>query len=752
MDAKLDPNDPFFFDKPGLKELISNFAEGRNNNPLTVAHSNFFKGSPNGTFGRVYTLPPPAGVSLGYTAHLAVGYGLANSILIRSSNGEFIIIDTGSGPEDTNDRIAAFREAGALPAGNGKLPLRALIYTHNHIDHTYGSVEWLNNAILPPCPVENSQSAGIDQVYEARRHCVEIFAQVTVTEGVVDVATRTGNIIDARSVYMYGTLFNSLNNNGTRGNLNCGIGPKEGAGEGAFAPITKSFTTWMDVRIAGLRVWFRYAPSETNDESVQFLPDAENTAEAVAARLRRSMHSSLLNCHSRSPVAFVPPTGPAQLGRGLLMSAEVIQGPSFPNLYSLRGTTFRNPLTWYESVDILRQFDAWAMAPSHGVPLVGDAVVQKLLITFRDAIQHVHDQSLRYFRRGFLPDEVVQLVQLPEQLIDDLADIVSGLPQNEGMDPLDYLRTFYGSVPQSVREIYAGYLGWNEGDPTLFNPLPPVRRAQRYVDTMGGSAEVISKARASYDLGVSSGNKEEFQWASELLSYVLGAGGSKVIVDEARILKASALLQLAQTTSAEVSINQNDWWSLNPNWRNWLVTGAVELMLAVNGSQIPNKPSLGLIAPQVIAGLPPTSWVQHWTWRYNPSNSAPIYGKRFGVSFGPDAAAFSPPAQRFILHATSTVVRFAFAPEIVDNEFDSVDYGINIPNQTAFENVTSADTVSETMTNVFRDSLESLLESGVITRIRGPSNAEVASFFSSEYFDQLNFYSPAVVGRTGPVL
>lgn len=182
LEAKLNPANSFFDDKPGLRELIANFANGRNNNPLTVAHSNFFKGSQNGTFGRVYVLAPPANVvgPLGYTAACAVGYGLANSIVIKSPNGEFIVIDTGSGPEDATDRIAAFRAAGVLPPGDGKLNLRALIYTHNHIDHAYGSVAWLDSAILPRCPVENADSAGIDQIYHARRNCVEVFAQVKV--------------------------------------------------------------------------------------------------------------------------------------------------------------------------------------------------------------------------------------------------------------------------------------------------------------------------------------------------------------------------------------------------------------------------------------------------------------------------------------------------------------------------------------------------------------------------------------------
>lgn len=152
-------------------------------------------------------------------------------------------------------------------------------------------------------------------------------------------------------------------------------------------------------------MWLRYVPSETEDEICVFLPDATNSKAALG------VHTHTTSC-SDTPLPFSPPADPTVLGRGLLLSAEVIQGPSFPNLYSLRGTTFRNPLDWYQSVDILRQFRAWAMVPSHGVTLMGATNIETLLVNFRDAVQWTHDQTMRLMRQGFIPDEIVTM--LPE--------------------------------------------------------------------------------------------------------------------------------------------------------------------------------------------------------------------------------------------------------------------------------------------------------------------------------------------------
>jgi alkyl sulfatase BDS1-like metallo-beta-lactamase superfamily hydrolase len=142
------------------------------------------------------------------------------------------------------------------------------------------------------------------------------------------------------------------------------------------------------------------------------------------------------------------------------------------------------------------------MLPSHGTPLCGAQNIQKLLLHFRDAIQYTHDQSVRLMNQGYTMDQLPERIPMPQYLIDDLASIETA-KGNDVTDPKDYLRFFYGSVPQSVRELYFGYLGWFQADPVGLAPTPPQPYATKMVELMGGRDKVLAEARAAKERKVS---------------------------------------------------------------------------------------------------------------------------------------------------------------------------------------------------------------------------------------------------------
>ena len=62
---------------------------------------------------------------------VAVGYGLANSIMLEGDEG-LVIVDTMETLEEAEAVKQAFRKI-------SDKPIKAIIYTHNHADHVFGS-------------------------------------------------------------------------------------------------------------------------------------------------------------------------------------------------------------------------------------------------------------------------------------------------------------------------------------------------------------------------------------------------------------------------------------------------------------------------------------------------------------------------------------------------------------------------------------------------------------------------------------
>lgn len=212
----------------------------------------------------------------------------------------------------------------------------------------------------------------------------------------------------------------------------------------------------------------------------------------------------------------------------------------------------------------------------------GKDKIEEMLTAYRDAIQYVHDQTVRQMNKGLTPDEI--------------AEVVSQLPPHLAQHP--WLGEFYGTVKHSVRQIYFGYLGWFNGDPTTLNPTPRVEQARRYVELMGGRDAVFKAAKTAFDKG-------DHQWTAELLTHVIRTNKDD---QEARKLKADALRQLAYKTA-------------NSNWRNWYIASARELDGTLNKMVVAGTMS-SLAAPEIMQQLPLSKFFEAMTVRLDPVKSA----------------------------------------------------------------------------------------------------------------------------------
>ena len=94
--------------------------------------------------------------------------------------------------------------------------------------------------------------------------------------------------------------------------------------------------------------------------------------------------------------------------------------------------------------------------------------ILKQLTNYRDAIQFVHDQTLRRMNHGLHPVEVARSVQLPPTLKDN-----------------PYLQSFYGTPEWSSRAVFDGYIGWFGGNPEELFPLTPTARGKRILKAFG---------------------------------------------------------------------------------------------------------------------------------------------------------------------------------------------------------------------------------------------------------------------------
>lgn len=188
---------------------------------------------------------------------------------------------------------------------------------------------------------------------------------------------------------------------GPEGWVEAGLGPQTVAGTIGFLPPTTVFQDALDIQVAGITVQLREAPSESDDEIVLWFAD-----------------------------------------HGVLHVADVVQGETLPNLYALRGAV-RDPWQWIRALDLLRGFDARALIFGHGRPLTGQDEVRDLLLAYRDALQSIHDQTVRLLARGLTPDELVE--------------VLAELPPRLRAHP--WLGEFYGTVKQTVRQVYHNYFG-----------------------------------------------------------------------------------------------------------------------------------------------------------------------------------------------------------------------------------------------------------------------------------------------------
>ncbi len=403
-------------------------------NPDLAAHSMEFKQEVINVIDGVY---------------VAVGFGLANSVLLEGDDG-VVIVDTMESAEAALPVKEAFNKITSKP-------VKAIIYTHFHSDHTLGA----------------TVMAGNDNP--------EVYSHESTLYYLKRIASVTRETTYRRAMRQFGTLLPE------GGIVNCGIGPELKFNENntiALLPPTQTFgNDPLELDIAGMKLVLMHAPGETPDQIFIWMPQKK-----------------------------------------VLLPADNFY-KSFPNLYAIRGTAFRDVTLWVKSLDKMRELGAEYLVPHHTRPITGADKIYETLTNYRDAIQYVHDQTVRLMNQGLSPLEIVERMKLPPHL---------------ARQP--YLHEYYGTVPWSVRAIFDGYIGWFGGNATDLFPLSPDERAKRFVNLAGSEQRLIEHVKQAVA-------KKDYQWALELSDQLLQINPKSEAVRELRAmaLRSIGSIQIAAT-------------------------------------------------------------------------------------------------------------------------------------------------------------------------------------------------------------
>jgi len=239
---------------------------------------------------------------VGKNVYAAIGYGLANSIMIVGDDG-VIIVDTMTTNEEATQVLAEFRRI-------TDKPVKAIVYTHNHADHVFGAEIFARGA-LP-----------------------EVYAHAATEGLVMRIVTELRPIIGARSLRMFGSRLPA-------GQLvNAGIGPYLGLLPDStlgFVPPTITFEDALDAEVAGVTFRLIHAPGETDDQINVWLPDQQilicgdnfywtfpnlYTIRGTPFRSLKNWRQSLIAARELNPEHLVPchtrPISGAEEIRGIL--------------------------------------------------------------------------------------------------------------------------------------------------------------------------------------------------------------------------------------------------------------------------------------------------------------------------------------------------------------------------------------------------------------------------------------------------
>lgn len=276
------------------------------------------------------------------------GFDLANMTLIDSDNG-WVVLDPLTTIETARQAINFARQH------LGNKAIKAVVFSHSHIDHFGGAL-------------------GVLSLAEAKQDKIPIIAPSGFMYEATSENIVAGPAMFRRAMLMYGM---ALPRN-PQGHIDTGLGIQPMVGKTSIMQPSIIINNDYEQHIIDGVVMDFYN-----------MPNSEAPAEMVIG---------LPKHHA-------------------LFGAELVSRNQH-NIYTLRGAKVRDALQWSDYIDQLVQQDTTfnIYFGSHHWPIWGADNIQHFLSNQRDLYKYIHDQTIRLANNGLTSKEIAEQIKLPDTL------------------------------------------------------------------------------------------------------------------------------------------------------------------------------------------------------------------------------------------------------------------------------------------------------------------------------------------------